>query len=249
MDEVSQGVSEGWRGRGVVKEVPAGGKGAQDSTTPSLDGTTTGLHLRKGLIVGVAASVKLGKVKWMKNAAKSPGDADGNEKDQVDEMEVELKRCETFIRNFAKETVDWTWKMKHLMTSLYAWADAFGPAIGIMPDSVPDAFDAFKVILRTRIIPVCEDLEKVAQERLLPRLSLLVDSTNNPLRVLEAMHTLEPLHYGLLNLDLSKSSLPASLWEASRSYVALRRRLSTELPQYLDLLQKGISAAIVQLSV
>ena len=250
MEGVARGVNEGRRRREVIKEVLTGGKGVPDSGTPSLNGTTTpGIKPKKGLSVGVAASVKLGKVKGMKNAARSREGADGNEeKDKVEKMEAELKRCEIFIRKFAKETVDWTRKMKHLMTSLYSWANVFGQVIGISPDSVSEAFDAFKMVLRAQIIPVCADLETVVQERLLPQLSLLVDSMNDPLKLLEAMHTLEPLHYGLLNLDVSKSRPPASLLEASQSYVALRGQLFTELPQYLALLHKGITAAVVQLS-
>ena len=249
MEEVAQGVNEGRRRREVIKEVLTGGKAVPDSSAPQLNGATLGLKPKKGLTVGVAASVKLGKIKGMKNAEKAREGTDGNEeRDQVGKMEVELKRCETFIRKFAKETVDWTRKMKHLMTSLYAWTDAFGQVIGISPDSVSEAFDAFKMVLENHIIPVCEDLEKVVQERLLPQLSLLVDSMKDPLKLLEAMHTLEPLHYGLLNLDISKSRPPASLLEASQSYVALRGQLFAELPQYLALLHKGISASIAQLS-
>ena len=250
MEGVAHGVNEGRRRREVIKEVLTGGKGVPDSSAPSLNGTTTpGIKPKKGLTVGVAASVKLGKVKGMKNAARSREGADGNEeKDRVEKMEAELKRCETFIRKFAKETVDWTHKMKHLMTSLYAWANVFGQVIGISPDSVSEAFDAFRMVLRAQIIPVCKDLETVVQERLLPQLSLLVDSMNDPLKLLEAMHTLEPLHYGLLNLDVSKSRPPAALLEASQSYVALRGQLFVELPQYLALLHKGITAAVVQLS-
>jgi len=246
MDEVARGVNEGRRRREVIKDVLTGGKGIPDSGTPSLNGAA-GLKPKKGISVGVAASVKL--VKGMKYAAKPREGADGNEeKTQVEKMEAELKRCEAFIRKFAKEAVDWTRKMKHLMTSLYAWTDAFGQVIGISPDSVSEAFDAFKMVLRAQIIPVCEDLATVVQERLLPQLSLLVESMNDPLRLLEAMHTLEPLHYGLLNLDVSKSRPPPSLLEASQSYVALRGQLFAELPQYITLLHKGITASTVQLS-
>ena len=247
MDGVARGVNEGRRRREVIKEVLNGGKGAADSSTTSANGTSPGSKQKKGLNVGVAASVKL--VKGMKHATKSREGTDENEeKEQVEKMEAELKRCEAFIRKFAKETVDWTRKMKHLMTSLYTWTDAFGRVIGISPDSGSEAFDAFKMVLRAQVVPVCEDLETVVRDRLFPQLSLLVDSMNDPFRLLEAMHTLEPLHYGLLNLDVSKSRPPPSLLEASQSYVALRGQLFTELPQYLALLHKGITATIIQLS-
>ena len=117
-----------------------------------------------------------------------------------------------------------------MASSLYAWADAFGQVISISSDSVSEAFDVFRMVLRAQIVPVCKDLDTVVQERLLPQLSLLVDSMSDPLRLEEAMHTLEPLHYGLLILDVSKSHLPPS-----------------ELPRYLDLLHGGITTTIVQL--
>lgn len=247
MVDVAQGVNEGRRRREVIKEVLTGGKCTPDSTTTSFSGAASGFKPRKGLTVGVSASVKL--VKGMKYAARPRDGADGNEeKGQVERMEAELKRCEAFMRKFAKETLDWTRKMKHVMTSLYVWADTFGQVIGISPDSVSEAFDAFKMVLSSQIIPVCEDLEKVIHDRLLPQLSLLVNSMSDPQRLLEAMHTLEPLHYSLLHLDTSKSRTSPSLLEASQSYVALRGQLFAELPQYLNLLHKGIAATIVQLS-
>ena len=102
--------------------------------------------------------------------------------------------------------------------------------------------------MRAQIIPVCEDLEKVVLGKLLPQLSLLVDSMTDPLRLLEAMHTLEPLHYGLLHLNVSKIRPSPLLLEASQSYVTLTGQQFTELPQYLRLLHKGTTATVIQLS-
>ena len=246
IEVVAQGVNEGRRRIEVIKGVLTDGKGVPGS---GASGTTFGLKLKQELNAGVAVYVKLGKIKGMKNAARSQEGTDPNEeKGRVEKMEAELRRCEAFIQKFSNEIEDWTSKMKHLMKSLCVWADAFGRVIGISSDSVSETFGAFKMVLRAQIIPVCEDLEKVVQERLLPQLSLLVDSMKNPSKLLEAMHTLEPLHYGLLNLDVSKSRPPTSLLEASRSYLALRGQLFAELPQYLALLHKGINATIVQLS-
>ena len=50
------------------------------------------------------------------------------------------------------------------------------------------------MVLTDLIIPVREDLEKVFQESLLPQLESLDDSIKDPLKLLEAVHTLEPLH-------------------------------------------------------
>ena len=49
----------------------------------------------------------------MKHATKSREATDRNEeKDQVEKIEAELKLCEVFMHEFAKETMDWTRKMK-----------------------------------------------------------------------------------------------------------------------------------------
>ena len=69
MDGVARGVNEGRRRREVIKEVLNGGKGTPDSSTTALNGNSPGPKPKKGINVGVAASVKL--VKGMKHAAKS----------------------------------------------------------------------------------------------------------------------------------------------------------------------------------
>ena len=71
MEEVAQGVNEGRRRREVIKEVLTGGKAAPDSSAPPLNGATLGLKPKKGLTVGVTASVKLRQVNVMKDAAKA----------------------------------------------------------------------------------------------------------------------------------------------------------------------------------
>ncbi|THG99244.1 hypothetical protein EW026_g3080 [Hermanssonia centrifuga] len=89
-------------------------------------------------------------------------------------------------------------------------------------------------------------LEAIIETKLLVELALLTDSTSAPERLLEAMRTLEPLHYGLLNFNVSKSRPPTPLLDASKSYVALRAQLFAELPKYLELLNRGLMAAIKQ---
>ena len=136
-------------------------KAHQIPALPRLTGTP-GSKPKKGINVRVVTSVKL--VKGMKHAAKPQEAADGNEKDQVER----LKRCEVSMREFAKEIADRTRKMKYLMVSLYAWADAFGQVIGILSDLVSKAFDTFRMVLRAQIIPVCEDLDTAVRSCIVP---------------------------------------------------------------------------------
>lgn len=246
MDEVARGVNEGRRRREVVKEVLTGGK-REDSLTAGSSGLVTKAK-KKGLNVGVAASISMGKMRGITMTPKTRDDSDGNEeKEQVDKMECELKRCESFIRKFAKDVVHWGMDVKELMTCLSRWTQSFARVIGISDDQVSESFDAFRMVIDRQILALCDDLEQVIQERLLVQLAILVDTTLSPSRLLEAMHTLEPLHYGLLNLNVSKSRPPPALLEASQSYVALRGQLFAELPKYLELLHRGIAAAILQM--
>jgi hypothetical protein len=236
MDEVARGVNEGRRRREVVKEVLTGGDimGAK----------------KKGLNVGVAASVRLGNMKGIRNAAKSREGSDGNdEKELVLKMEAELKQCDAFIRYFAKDVVAWGKTMMEMMTCLSDWTESFGRVIGISENQISESFNAFQTVVDHHLLPLCNDLVDVINNRLLPQLSVLLETTLSPSRLLEAMHTLEPLHYGLLNLNVSKSRPPPALLEASKSYIALRGQLSVELPQFLALLHKGIVAAIIQVAV
>lgn len=242
MDEVARGVNEGRRRREVVKEVLMGGK--RD------DNFGAGAAKKKGLNIGVAASVSLGKVKGLRNTGKLLDGLDGNEeKEQVERMEDELKQCEIFIRRFAKQAMEWGWETRQMMCRLSSWTESFGRVIGISEDQVSESFDAFRMVVDHQILLLCDDLETVIKDRLLTQLAVLINTMMPPSRLLEAMHTLEPLHYGLLNLNISRSRPPPALLDASQSYVALRGQLFVELPQYLASLHKGIVAAVLQLGV
>jgi dynamin-binding protein len=248
MDQVARGVNEGRRRREVVKEVLTGNK-REDIFSSGSSGSAAKAK-KKGLNIGVAASISMGKMRGIGIVARSRGDFDGNEeKEQVDRLERELKRCDSFIRKFAKDAVQWGEEVKEMMSFLSNWTQSFGRVIGISDDQVSESFDAFKMVIDRQIPPLCEDLELVIQEHLLRQLATLVDTTLSPSRLLEAMHTLEPLHYGLLNVNVSKSRPPPALLEASQSYIALRGQLFAELPKYLELLHKGIIAAILQLGL
>jgi hypothetical protein len=114
-------------------------------------------------------------------------------------------------------------------------------------DQNSEAFHAFLSVV-DHLSPLGEDLESVIRDKLLVQLGRLGDSMRGPLRLLETMNTLEPLHHGLLNINFAKYRPPADFLEASQSYLALRRQLCSELPQYLMLLDKGIGTSILQLA-
>lgn len=231
MEEVARGVNEDRRRWEVVKEVL--------NTKP---GETKG---KKGMNVSVAASVNLGRMKSLRNGKEKE---DNKEAEEVARMEKLLKRSDAFINAFAKEVVEWAINVGHTVTALRQWALAFAQVIGLSPDQKSEAFEAFLTVVEQQLAPLGGDLESIIRDKLLVELARLVDSMSSPLRLLEAMNTLEPLHYGLLNINFAKSRPPPALLEASQSYLALRGQLYSELPQYLKLLDKGIATAILQLA-
>jgi len=228
MEEVARGVNEDRRRWEVVKEVlstkPGEGKGKKGLAVP-----TVNLALLKTL--------RTGKEK-----------EDNRETEQVASMEKELKRSNAFINQFAKEAVEWGLTVKATVGALIQWAVGFAQVIGLSEEQKSEAFDAFVVVVEEQLMPLSGELETIVQNKLLVELARLVDTMHAPLRLLEAMRTLEPLHYGLLNTNFSKTRPPAALLEASQSYIALRGQLFSELPQYLKLLDKGIATAIMELA-
>ncbi|KAL6305114.1 hypothetical protein BKA93DRAFT_731664 [Sparassis latifolia] len=245
MEEVARDVNEGQRRREVVKEVLTG----VASGSPTKKGSEP-KPKKKGLNLGVATSVSLGRMKSLRSSSqKTKEGAEANqEAEQVVQMGEELKRYEVFIQKLAKETVDWTASVRGVMQHLFEWAECFGRIIWMSRDIKSEAFDAFITVISSQLLPTCNDLAGVIKNKLLRQLSALMDTTLAPFRLLEAMHTLEPLHYGLLNLNVSKSRPPPQLLEASQSYVALRAQLFAELPQYIALLNKGMTHCILQLA-
>ncbi|KAH9846508.1 hypothetical protein C2E23DRAFT_743988 [Lenzites betulinus] len=242
MEEVARGVNEGRRRREVVREVLTG----YSQTSPLKNGEAK--PKKKGLNVGVAASVSLGRMKSLRSAAyKAKEGAEANqEAETVKRMGETLKEYELFMQRFGKETVQWAESVRALTVALDEWAQGFGRVIWMASDVRSEAFDAFLGLISNELIPVCDMAKESIDEDVLPELDEFKQTADPPLRLLEAMHTLEPLHYGLLNLNIAKSRPPPQLLEASQSYVALRAQLFADLPQYLKLLDKGIALNILR---
>ncbi|OBZ69702.1 Dynamin-binding protein [Grifola frondosa] len=244
MEEVARGVNEGRRRKEVVKEVLSG----SSSNSP---GKKLGESKakKKGLNVGVAASISLGRMKSLRSfPSKAKEGVEANqEMEAVTQMGEEVRRHETFALQFSKDAEGWAAKMCAVTEALEKWAVAFSRVIWLLPESEErsEAFDAFLTVIGKRLVPLCQDIHERIKNELVTSITRLVNSTLAPLRLLEAMNTLEPLHYGgLLNLNVSKSRPPPQLLEASQSYVALRAQLFAELPVYLPLLEKGVGLCL-----
>ncbi|KZT01488.1 uncharacterized protein LAESUDRAFT_663896 [Laetiporus sulphureus 93-53] len=247
MEEVARTVNEERRRREVIKEVLSGvpsGPQIKRNSDPKPK------PKKKGLNVGISASVSLGRMKTLSQRSfkvKEGSEAD-KEAEQVMQLGHEVKRHESYARNFAKQAVEWCRAVEILMQHLRAWSTSFGQAIGVTQPGESEAYDAFMGVVTHEIPSLCKDIMEIVKERLLGELAKLVDSTLAPLRLLEAMQTLEPLHAELLNLKVSKARPPPHLVEASQYYVALRAQLAAELPPYIGLLSKGITLCILQFS-
>ena len=238
MEAVAHGVNEGRRRREVVKEVLTG--------TPVKKIGEQQKAKKKGLNVNVATSVNLGRMKTLRTVSwKSREGIDSNEEtERVAMLGVELRETDAFIRQIAKDAVACGKSVTALMEKLREWAFCFGRVIDVSGNQGSDAFEAFLDVIRDRLLPMCGELENVIEDRLISQLARLRDSSDAPERLLEAMYTLEPLHNGLLNINISRQRPPAQLLEASKSYLALRGQLFEELPRYLQLLHRGIAHCV-----
>ncbi|EJD08317.1 uncharacterized protein FOMMEDRAFT_144281 [Fomitiporia mediterranea MF3/22] len=237
MEEVARAVNEGRRRIEVVKEILSS---KADVSKPAA--------LQKKLSIGKSNQGGLGRMKSISMGlrASRPKEENNEEAARVAEHERELRRCEGFVREFAKDIVGWAQTVRASQTHLREWAIDFGRTIGISEEQPSEAFDAFMDTINTRLVALCQELEDVVAKELLPELASLLDTSKAPLRLLTVMHTLEPLHNALLNLNYSRNRPTPSLMEASQKYLALRGQLATDLPKYLELLDKGIVMCIRQ---
>ena len=262
LEEVARNVNEERRRAEVVKDVLMSKKGGKP--TPG---------------VGVAAQVNLSKMKTLRHggiraialaeAAESNGTAaaipggggngsglvagatGGAEAILVEQMHTELKRIDAFAQQFAKNVVDWSKMMSHVMVALRIWTINFGKVIGLTPEQGfgSEAFDAFLDVVEKQLMPLAVELEGTINERLLKDMAHLLTTMNKPLKLLASMNEQEPYHYHLLTMPVSaKNRPPPSLLAASTNYLALRGQLAAELPTYLRLLHRGFEGFVIRLA-
>lgn len=195
--------------------------------------------------ISMTATVNLSKMKSLKR----PSINDNDEASKVEKMEAELKRIEVFAQQFARNIVDWSKSMSGMVITLRAWALSFAKVIGLSEERGSDAFDAFLDLVESHLTPLCVDLEAVINERLLKEIAHLLMTMNKPLKLLASMNEQQPLHYHLLNMNVSaKNRPPPALLEASTNYIALRAQLAAELPNYLALMHQGLAFFVRRLA-
>lgn len=235
MEEVARGVNESRRRIELVKEILTG---KTDMGKPTA--LQKKLSISKSTQAGVSRMRSMGM--GLRNSR--PKEDDNAESIKVLDQERQVKRCEAFVREFAKDIVTWAQTVRTAQSHLRAWAIDFGKTIGICDEVPSEAFTAFLDVIDSRLIPLCQNLDDVVAKQLLPELGRIVDSAKSPLRLLAVLRAYEPLHQSLLSVNYSRNRPPQSLIEASQTYRALRAQLASELPRYLELLDRGIAACI-----
>ena len=245
--KVAEEVNEGRRRREVVREVLAG------AIIPALNipNGPEGKPKKKGaLTVGLAASVSLGRMKSIRNlTSKGKEGGEGYARgERVRALGSRLTMFGDFVQRFAVEAVAWGKCAQTLILALDDWAQAFGQVIWMGDDQRSEAFDAFLDLIAKQLLPVSEILREDINDKVIPLLQSLLDAADAPMRLLEAMDTLEPLHLSLLHGPFAKTrpGTGTQLLDASQSYVALCEQLDAELPSCISLCERGAALVVAR---
>ncbi|KAJ7782089.1 hypothetical protein B0H14DRAFT_3585661 [Mycena olivaceomarginata] len=168
---------------------------------------------------------------------------------RVDRMAAELARIDVFAQQLARTAQEWARAADAAALALLAWANSFSAAIGLSSAVRSEAFDTFLATLTDSILPLSSGLLPAIAADLLAPLARLLASAAQPRQLLASMAEHAPLHHHLLTMPLSaKNRPPPALLSASAHYLALRTQLAAELPAYLAVLHRGLSAPVRRLA-
>ncbi|KAG1788350.1 uncharacterized protein HD556DRAFT_1245291 [Suillus plorans] len=239
VEEVARAVNEGRRRVEVVREVLGSG------------------HAKDGPGAGGVGSIGIPKV-GVVNASVSrmrsihvseiEPDSENAEAALLVALESRLKSHITTLSHLARDAFGYARTLHTLFGALVKWGWAFSGVIGVTVSPELEAFDAF-LSLCTGLVDLVQELEHELHAHILPSLQSLKGTSVAPLKLLSALHTLQPLHMHLLHLPITrKNRPPEALLQASQSYVALRGQLALELPVYVKLLERGIDGVVLDLA-
>ena len=261
MEEVARSVNEDRRRWEVVREVLGG------APIPTTNGTGKS---KKGngtvnVGVGATASAHLSRMKSLRTPkAKDMAEnaSDNAEAVEVARLEGELQRYAAFLDKLARDVKEWRLSMRCALVALWQWGITFGAVLGLTPSASllepsksadeadaegrSEAYDAFTLLLAS-LPGLCADLEQELQKSFIPLLVNLKAMMEPPTKLINAMHSLEPLHVALLHTPFSPSKSrrhAPTLLTASQSYLALRSALSAELPILLRGMNKATGLAV-----
>ncbi|KAG2098447.1 uncharacterized protein F5147DRAFT_583138 [Suillus discolor] len=231
VEEVARAVNEGRRRVEVVREVLGSG------------------HSKDGPGAGSVGSIGIPKVGVVNaSVSRMQPDSENAEAALLVALESRLKSHITTLSHLARDAFGYARTLHTLFGALVKWGWAFSGVIGVTVSPELEAFDAF-LSLCTGLVDLVQELEHELHAHILPSLQSLKGTSVAPLKLLSALHTLQPLHMHLLHLPITrKNRPPEALLQASQSYVALRGQLALELPVYVKLLERGIDGVVLDLA-
>ncbi|KAL4068692.1 hypothetical protein V8B97DRAFT_1872814 [Scleroderma yunnanense] len=261
MEEVARSVNEERRRWEVVREVLG------NTPLPNTNGKSKkGSHAVGVGVTGTVHRMKSLRPSKLKEIAETA--LDNAEATEVARLESELQRYAAFFDKLARDVKDWRDSMHVSLVALRQWGITFGAVLGLTPspsslnpDLIPDspsgqaidtsdpavrseAYDAFTLLLSS-LPPLCDVFDERLNEAFIPILCELKLNLDPPKKLLNAMHTLSPLHTALLHVAPSKGRRPAqALLTASQSYLALRSALAAELPLLLSHLNRATGLVV-----
>ncbi|KAF9053771.1 Dbl homology domain-containing protein [Hymenopellis radicata] len=175
---------------------------------------------------------------------------DSDESLRVFHLHNQLLQTQSFTNQLAQNVLQWSHSVTACTSQLHVFALSFANVIGLSPDVQSDAFDAFLSAITDQLLPHTTTLFQHLSDSLLTPLSQLLDTLNNPLHLLETLQTtLLPLHTHLIHMPYSpKNRPPPELIKASAEYLALRSKLSEELPVYLTMTERVLAGSLLRLA-
>ncbi|KAG1851458.1 hypothetical protein DFJ58DRAFT_661585 [Suillus subalutaceus] len=239
VEEVARAVNEGRRRVEVVREVLGSGH-AKDGPGASGIGS---VGIPKVGVVNASVS----RMRSIHVSEIEP-DPENAEAALIVTLESRLKSHITTLSHLARDAFGYARTLHTLFGALVKWGWSFAGVIGVTVNPELEAFDAF-LSLCTGLVELVQDLEHELHSHILPSLQSLKGTSVAPLKLLSALHTLQPLHMHLLHLPITRKQRPSeALLQASQSYVALRGQLALELPVYVKLLERGIDGVVLDLA-
>ena len=171
------------------------------------------------------------------NGTNGPGNTEAN---KLAQLESRLDDYVIFSDRFAECVKDWEIATRRSVESLQQWGITFGAVLALAPPSSAPYHPAYQVFISLlySLRGLCRTLEDDLQTTFQPLLRKLKAMTKHPKRLLNEMHSLE----------LPPSPL-ARFWRPDTSknhhrYLAIRSTLLSQLPVFLDAMDRAIELAV-----
>jgi hypothetical protein len=138
--------------------------------------------------------VNLGRIKSLSSS--KPKEANNNKEElRVEQMHRDLKAHIDAMRSLAKGALTWLQTVSTLLDAMHTCARGFARVIGLDEGCSSEAFDTLLNVLDEQLSPFCLDTSHEVNDMLIVALAKLVQTTENPLCLFDAMDSWESLHH------------------------------------------------------